>query len=130
MTSSRISMVLAVATAVAGSVGCGTKEPAGPTPGQLAVTYSGPGVSDGAMLLLVTGPVDAVTAKSGYQLASASAGLNATRVVVTGPLVPGELFKISVKDIGGNFGALIEAVADRNTFALGDPGQYQTTILK
>ena len=111
-------------------IGCGAKPPVGPTGGDLAVAYSGPSTTDGAILLLVTGAVDGVTAGSGYQVASASAGVNATRVVVTGTITPGVLFTIKVKDVAGSFGAQVEAVADRTTFALNDPASYQATVRK
>lgn len=110
--------------------GCGKKEPVGPTAGQLTISYTGPSTSDGAMLLVLTGGVDAVAGSSGYQVASASAGVNTTRVVVTGSLVPGDLLRISVKDVDASYGARLEAVADRNTFALTDPGSYQFTVRK
>ncbi|MBM4187324.1 MAG: hypothetical protein FJ206_08440 [Gemmatimonadetes bacterium] len=110
--------------------GCGKKEPIGPTAGQLAIVYSGPSATDGAMLLVVTGGVDAVTGSNGYRVASGSAGVNTTRVVVTGSLAPGELFKISVKDVDAIYTARLEAVADRNTFALTDPSAYQITVAK
>lgn len=121
----RFALVLAVLL-----VACGKKEPVGPTAGQLTISYTGPGTSDGAMLLVLTGGVDAVTASGGYQVASAPAGVNTTRVVVTGALVPGDLLRVSVKDVDASYGARLEAVADRNTFALTDPTSYQFTVRK
>ncbi|MFN0181988.1 MAG: hypothetical protein ACKVZ0_24560 [Gemmatimonadales bacterium] len=122
--------VATIALLAALAVGCGEKPPVGPTGGDLPVAYAGPSSNDGAILVLVSGTVESVAAVNGYQIASAPVGPNATRVVVTGSLAPGDLFKIKVKDISASYGAQIEAVADRTTFALGDPSRYQATVRK
>ncbi len=111
---------------------CGGKEPGPvePVAGDLTIAYAGPGQNDGAILLVVTGAVTAVTTTGGYTVASASLGPTSTRVVVTGNLVAGDLFKVSVADVAkvSSYGVQVEAVADRTSFALGDPGSYSATI--
>jgi hypothetical protein len=122
----------ALATIIAlGSACGGEKEPTGPVAGDLTVAYGTQSANDGAVLMLITGgPVTSVTGAGPYQLASASVGVNATRVVVTGNLAAGDLFRIRVPDVSlaGNYTARLEAVADRNTFALSDPGLYTTSV--
>jgi hypothetical protein len=113
-----------------GVTGCGDKKIVGPTGGDLTVSYTGPSTTDGAILVLVTGAVDQVKQAGSYQVASAAAGPGLTRVVITGQLVPGDLFKITVKDVAGSYSAVVEAAADRNTFALAAPGPYAATVRK
>lgn len=117
-------------TALLGGLACGEKKPVGPTGGDLTVAYTAPSTTDGALLVLVNGVVDAVKPVAGYQLASAPVGTNATRVVVTGALAPGDLFRITVKDVSLTYSVQVEAAADRNTFALNDPGGYAVTVRK
>jgi len=114
--------------ALLAGLGCGGDPPTiGPEPGNLTVAYGGPSTTDGALLVLITGgPVESVSALGGYELASGSAGTNATRVVVTGALATGDVFTVRVPDVAAlsSYVALVEAAADRNTFALADPASY------
>jgi hypothetical protein len=126
----RLDRVATIALLAGLAVGCGEKGPVGPTGGDLPVAFTGPSNNVGAILVLVSGTVESVTAVNGYQIASAPVGPNATRVVVTGSLAAGDLFKITVKDISASYGAQIEAVADRTTYALSDPSSYQATVRK
>lgn len=111
---------------------CGSKkpDPVGPVAGDLTVSYAGPSQSDGALLLLVTGTVTAVKAVGGYQVASASAGATATRVVVTGQLATGDILKLTVPDVAAaaSYSVRVEAAADRATFALGDLASYSAMV--
>jgi hypothetical protein len=120
---------LLVLIALGGSgIGCGSKEPSGPVGGDLTVSYSGPSANDGALLVLVTGAVDAVNPVGAYPVASAPVGVGSHRVVITGALVPGDLFRITVKDVSLTYQARVEAAADRTTFALNDPGSYSAAV--
>ncbi len=126
----RLGSATALLLMLAAGAGCGAKKIVGPEGGDLTVAYTGPSTTDGALLILVTGAVDAVKSVAGYQVASAAVGPASTRVVVTGPLVPGDLFRITVKDVSASYGATIEAAADRTTFALAETGSYTATIRK
>ena len=109
----------------------GEKPPVGPVAGDLILAYGSPNTADGAVLILVTGgPISSVTPIGGYQVAFAPAGVNATRLVVTGNLVTGDVVRLRVPDVSasGNYSGRVEAAADRNTFALSDPGFYTTGI--
>ena len=120
------------ATILLGSVlaACGKDPPPGPTAGRLTVSYSGGFGNDGALLLLVAGNVTSIEPLGGHQIASASAGPNATRVVLTGNLVSGDILRLSVPDVAAieDYDVTVEAAADRSSFALGDPNLYSTTI--
>jgi hypothetical protein len=108
-------------------IGCGEPPVAGPEAGNLIVAYNASSTADGALLVLITGgPVESVSALRGFQVASAAAGTNATRVVVTGALTTGDVFTIRVPDVAAlsSYVARVEAAADRNTFALADPAGY------
>jgi hypothetical protein len=98
----------------------------------LTVSYSGPSQTDGALLVIVTGAVTGVKAIGSYQVASASLGPTSTRVVVTGDLAVGDVFKISVADVAtvSTYTAAVEAAADRATYALDDPSAYHVSIRK
>jgi len=122
--------VLAMTLIAAGCGGDKKTGPTGPVPGDLTVSYSGPGTTDGALLLLVNGAGTTVTPLRGLQVASAKIGETQTRVVVTGNLSNGDLFEIAVPDVAqvGSYSVQIEAVADRNTFALKDPLAYSASI--
>jgi hypothetical protein len=115
-------------------LGCGGKkpDPVGPVAGNLTVSYTGPSQTDGALLIVVNGAVSSVTPVSGYHIASAPLGPTSTRVVISGPLVAGDLFRVSVTDVNAVAGytAFVEAAADRNTFALNDPAGYSASLRK
>lgn len=114
------------------SAACGKKPgPSEPVSGTLTVSYVGPSQTDGALLLTISGKVTSVSASGGYQVASAPAGATATRVVVTGDLVAGDILKLSVPDISvSGYTAHVDAAADRSTFALNDVTAYSATIRK
>jgi len=125
-----IPFLLVMLGAVAGAA-CKKENTVGPVAGDLTVSYGGPSQTDGALLLLVQGgPLTAVRPTGSSQVASASAGLNVTRVVITGDLVPGEILRLSVPDVAAvaSYTVRVEAAADRVTFALTDPTSYTTTV--
>jgi hypothetical protein len=115
------------------ALGCGSKKTVvEPVAGNLTVSYTGTGTTDGALLLTVTGPVTQVTPLGGYRLASASAGTNTMRVVLTGSLASGDVFRLSVPDVSAvsSYTAKIDAVADRSTFALLATSGYTAVVRK
>lgn len=125
----RLRMPLLLGLLAAGAA-CGGEEPVGPTAGDLTISYAGLGGNDGALLLLVTGgPVESVTPVGSYRAESAGVGTNATRVVITGALTAGDVIRIRVPDLdaAANYRVQVEAVAERTTFALLDPGPYTAT---
>lgn len=115
---------------MAGAACGGDSDPGKPVAGDLIVSYTGGTAADGALLVLVNGVVTSVIAKSGYTVGSAALAPTSTRVVVTGPLVPGDLFTVRVPDVAAvvNYGVTVEAAADRTTFALTNPLSYQLSI--
>jgi len=123
---------LLLALGVSGTLACGDKNgPSGPVAGDLTVSYSSPSVSDGALLLLIQGgPVASVRAAGSQQVASASAGVNLQRVVVTGDLTSGDILRIAVPDVAAvaSYAVQVEAAADRTTFSLNDPVSYRATV--
>jgi hypothetical protein len=130
MTKSRSLLGWSLGLALA--AGCG-KSPTGPVAGEFTVSFSSGANSDGALLLLITGPVNSVQVLNGYQMSSAAAGTNRTRVVITGDLIAGDVLKLSVPDTStalGAYSATVEAAANRTTYALADPALYTATVRK
>ncbi|MGE0439462.1 MAG: hypothetical protein AB7L66_11865 [Gemmatimonadales bacterium] len=127
-----IRRAIGVAMVVGGLAGCGKPKVIEPVAGDLTVSYTGPGQADGALLVRITGAVTSVSGTGGYQVSSAAAGTNSTRVLVVGSLTPGSIFRVRVPDVAeaATYSASLEAVADKNTYALGDPLSYQLTISK
>lgn len=112
---------------------CGGDHPVAPVAGQLTLSFSSPVGTDGALLVLISGgPVTSVTSLNGYQVASASAGTNLTRIVITGNLVPGDVARLAIPnvDVTASYSARVEAAADRSTFALADPQSYTAGLRK
>ncbi len=122
----------ALAGVVAACGGKDSPEPIKPVAGDLTVAYSGPGQTDGALLLVITGVVAEVKAVGPYQVASAPLGPTATRVVVVGTLVTGDILKIRVSDVNAvaSYSGRIDEVADRETFALNDALGYSVGVRK
>ena len=116
------------------TLGCGgEKKVTGPTGGELTVAYSTALSHEGAMLLLISGGVvENVTPVGGYQVAFASVGANAIRVVVTGNLTAGDVIRIKVPDLSlvSSYSAHVDAAADRTTFGLNEPTLYTATVRK
>ena len=116
--------------ALAWGAACGGDEPTdGPTPGELVARLTTSHTQDGALLLRVVGPVSAVTGVSGYRVASSTGG-GATTIVVTGNIVGGDLLRLSVPDTRqlSSYSVEVEQAADRNTYALREPGSYSITL--
>ncbi len=130
MTRLRSTVILGVLLALGAA--CGGKTTTGPVAGDFTVSFTSGTANDGALLLLVTGPVTSVQATGGYQMSSGAAGTNATRVVLTGDIAAGDILKLSVPDVAAlsSYTVRIEAAADRTTYSLADPSLYTTTVRK
>ena len=110
--------------------GCGSKEPTGPVAGELVITLTSPGATDGAVLLRLVGPVDEVQAEGSYLVESAALSDGITRIVVVGTIVSGPVARISIPDMSqaSQYFGLVEQVADRGSFALLSVAGYSVTI--
>lgn len=110
--------------------GCGDKGPSGPVAGDLVVNLTTPGMQDGAVLIRVVGPVDAVTAEGGYLVESASLADGITRIVVVGTVTSGPVARLRVPDLAqaAQYFGLVEQVADRSTFALLSTAGYSVKV--
>lgn len=110
--------------------GCGRKEPTGPVAGELVVTLTSPGATDGAVLLRLVGPVAEVQAEGGYLVESAALSDGITQIVVVGTIVSGPVARISIPDMSqaSQYFGLVEQVADRGSFALLSVAGYSVTI--
>lgn len=106
--------------------------PPAPIPGDLLVSVSGLATTDGALLMTVGGaPITAVTAtNTANRLVSTGLAQTTLRVILSGTLANGDVFKISVPDVAkvSSYTVAIDAVADRETFALGDLSKYGATV--
>ncbi len=113
-------------------VGCGGDKTTGPVAGDLTLTLTTPGTSDGAVLIRVTGPVESITPVSGYLLESEPLSGGMTRLVIVGSIVAGPIARIRVPDVNavGTYLTLVEQVADRNTFALLSTAGYAVSVSK
>ncbi len=126
---------LALALVLAGGLlsACGGEVvPPGPTPGTLLVSLSGAGATDGAILIRVSGgSVSSVMSAVPYT-ASGAESTTGYRVVVTGDLHDGAVVHLQVPDVNAiaGYSAVVEQVADRNTFALLDPVSRRVTITR
>jgi hypothetical protein len=94
-------------------------EDTGPEPGTLGVTFVSPNSDDGAVMVQVTGMIDSVVAVPPYRLLSARPSTEVTRVIVTGDLGDGLLFRVYVPDIAGtgSLGMEIMQVAQQGTYS-------------
>ncbi len=126
MTRRRIA--LAGLALLAAGAGCGGgKGPVGPIAGDLTVALFQGGPTPGALLLTVTGgAVQSVTALPGVQVTSAAAGPGVTRLLVTGTIGTGDLFRLRVPDIELSAGYTVrtDQAADNVTFALLNPADF------
>lgn len=109
--------------------GCGGSD--GPKGGEATLQLATGFIDTGAILLRITGAVDQVTPAGNYRVASAPVGTGAvTRVVVTGEIGPGDLFRIRVPDVSkvSGYGVAVEQAASRTDFSLLDPSSFTVTI--
>jgi len=116
-------------------VGCGGKDggvPPSPA-GDLVVTYFRGGAQAGAILLTVTGgavqsasPLPGSAVQVSYHVVIPGT----TRILVSGNLVTGDLFRVRVADttLATSYIARPDQIADNVTFALIDPVGHTFTV--
>lgn len=115
--------------------GCGGKDGGVPPSlaGDLVVTYFQGGAQPGAIMLTITGGAVQSAAPlpgSAVQVSYNVVVPGTTRVLVSGPLTTGDLFKIRVADttLATSYVARADQVADNVTFALVDPNGHTFTV--
>jgi hypothetical protein len=109
---------------------CGTDAGSAPQPGTLTLTLTSAGMSDGAVVLLVSGgPVISVDGPAVYQVAS-NTDAAGTHVMIVGNVTSGVVATLHVADVSraSAYVVTVEQVADRNSFALLDPARDQVTV--
>jgi hypothetical protein len=110
--------------------GCSTDQGPGSNAGTLTLALTAGGGGAGAIVLVVSGgPVTAVAAPAGYQVASNVDG-EGTHIMVLGNVASGALATINVPDVtrASAYVASVVQVSDRNTFGLLDPGPYVVSV--
>ena len=111
-------------------IGCRSDDSTAAHAGTLTLSLADGGVTDGAVVLIVSGgPVISVAAPSGYQIASNVDGAG-THIMVVGNVVAGPIATITIPDLARAtaYVAVISQVSDRNTFVLLDAARYRVTI--
>ncbi|HEX3928219.1 MAG TPA: hypothetical protein VHW65_09475 [Gemmatimonadales bacterium] len=103
---------------------------AGPHAGSLAVTMSGSGAGDGALVFTVSGgAVSAVHAAAGYQIAVQNDDAG-THVILVGPIAAGVVATVDVPDLAlaASYVATVDQAADGASFVLRDPAAYRLAL--
>jgi hypothetical protein len=100
--------------------------------GDLTLTLSSPGSSDGAILLRVTGPIESVSGLGGLLVEGSPLPGGMWRIVVAGNVTAGPVARIRVPDMGAvdQYLAVVEQVAARGTFALLSTSGYAVEVVK
>jgi hypothetical protein len=109
---------------------CGTDTGSAPQPGTLTLRLTSGGMSDGAVVVLVSGgPVLSVDGPAEYQIAS-NTDAAGTHVMIVGNVASGVVATLHVADVSraSSYVVTVEQVADRNSFALLDPARDQVTV--
>jgi hypothetical protein len=128
--SRRARLVLA-AFALAATAACAGGDGGPSNPGDLLVSYYQGGPEPGALLLTITGgPVEDVSGLGGQQVSFSSPFEGTTKVVIAGTLSNGDLLRLRVPDVdqATSYTVRVDQVADKVTFALIDPTDYQLTV--
>ncbi|MEK7380025.1 MAG: hypothetical protein AAB075_03325 [Gemmatimonadota bacterium] len=110
----------------------------GPSPpppikgGPVRLVLQAPQFDIGAVLIRVNGPVDSVTAPTGYVLSRAPFGVSAQRIVVAGNVANGDLVTLWIPDLEqvGIYSTFVEQAASRLTYALYDPSGFSLLLVK
>jgi hypothetical protein len=125
----RVRLTVAAMLAVA-ACGGGPTQPAA-VPGDLIVSVAMPGAEAGALLIRVVGNVSNVTSLGNYRV-SFTGDSSITRVVLTGAVASGDIFKIHVPDVEkfGNYSAFVEQAASGADYSLLSTSGYAFTIRK
>ena len=86
----------------------------------------------GAVMIRVNGPVDSVTAPTGYVMSRAPLGVSAQRIVVAGNVANGDLVTLWIPDLAqlSSYSTFVEQAASRLTFALYDPSGFSLLLVK
>ncbi len=126
----RLLLVAGLATTLLGA--CKGDSPSGPVAGDLTLTLTSPGNTDGAILVRVTGPVESVSAVGDLRVEGSQLPGGMWRIVVAGNVTSGPVARIRVPDIGAvdQYLAIVEQVAARGSFALLSSSGYAVEVVK
>jgi hypothetical protein len=110
----------------------------GPTPpppiqgGPVRLVLQAPQFDLGAVMIRVNGPVDSVTAPTGYVMSSAPLGVSARRIVVAGNVANGDLVTLWIPDLAqlSIYSTFVEQAASRLTYALYDPSGFSLLLVR
>ncbi len=115
-----------------GTLSCGGEETLPPVPGSVAVNFSSPNGTDGAVLFTITGPGmgNLAPASSSNQLFTRLVAPQELRVIIVGNLGSGPLFTMDIpntNDVSG-FNATVLQVADRDDDLRESVAGYSITL--
>lgn len=119
--------VVAFSLAVAA---CSDAAAPAPVGGRLPLVLDGRAGSDGAIVFTVSGgPVDSVTASSGYVVTSSTDDAG-THILIVGSMASGTLAQLHVPDVShaAQYVVTVEQVADGTTFVLLDPEPFHVRV--
>lgn len=114
------------------SGGCGGDGVAPPTPGTLSLRLTTPNVNDGALVIVLSGgPVSAVHAAAGLEVVRQSDAAG-NHILLIGDVTEGVVATFDVPDISRAtaYVAVVEQVADRNSFSLLDAAPYRIAVVQ
>jgi hypothetical protein len=119
---------------IAGLAACGDSSPKEPdkVPGDLILAVGTAQTETGALLIRIAGgPVAEVKAIGTYRVSS-NIQPSVTRVVVTGAIVPGDIIRLAVPDVGivTQYTAYVEQAALSTTHALISGSEYLLILRK
>lgn len=110
----------------------------GPSPpppikgGPVRLVLQAPQFDLGAVMIRVSGPVDSVTAPTGYVMSRAPFGVSAQRIVVAGNVANGDLVTLWIPDLErlSSYSTFVEQAASRLSYALYDPSGFSLLLVK
>ncbi len=125
-------LLLAAGLAVVLLGACKGDPPSGPVAGDLTLTLTSPGNTDGAILVRVTGPIESVSGVGGLLVEGSQLSGGMWRIVVAGNVTSGPVARIRVPDVSvvDQYLAVVEQVAARGTFALLSTSGYAVEVVK
>ncbi len=125
-------LLLAAGLAVVLLGACKGDPPSGPVAGDLTLTLTSPGNTDGAILVRVTGPIESVSGVGGLLVEGSQLSGGLWRIVVAGNVTSGPVARIRVPDVSvvDQYLAVVEQVAARGTFALLSTSGYAVEVVK
>ncbi len=111
----------------------GPTEPEGPATaaGTLSIRLSTPNANDGGVMFTISGGTINSVSSSSYTIFTAQPGTSIRKVVVVGSVTNGVLVTIGVPDVSlaGEYTAVLEQVAARDTYAQQDLSGYTLQVL-